>query len=442
MSTPPQAVVGAGSPATDDGLRLPRPPGVVRGFWARHPLAADIVIALVALLLTGPPAVLNAPTDDGPTGVETAVGRALIILAVAALLLRRRYPVIVFAVGVLPVIVLPTTLAGTALLTPAIALYAVAVYASTRACWISYGAATGTLVLVAAVRAVVAAGFGPDVTVDISAVALLLIGALAGVNVGGRKRYVAALIARSQQLLVERDQQARLAAAAERTRIAREMHDIVSHSLTVIVALTEGAAATRDVERARSAARGAADTARAALTEMRAMLGVLRDTDEAVAFAPDTPPDPHTLATTAQDAGYPVTLAVRGEPSPLSATALFALGRVVQEGLTNAMRHARDARSIRILIDYGVASAVVTVEDDGVVPERRPSGGFGLTGLRERLALAGGTLEAGPLAIGGWRVRAVIPRSADSDRDTRPDTEGAVLVRPPIESADQDRTPR
>lgn len=430
MSTPPQVVVGAGTPAPDDGLRLPRPPGVVRGFWARHPLAADILIALVALILTGPPAVFNAPSADGSTGVETAVGAALIILAVAALLLRRRYPVIVFAVGVLPVIVLPTTLAGAALLTPAIALYAVAVYASTRACWIAYGAATATLILVAAVRALIAAGFGPDVTVDISAVALLLIGALAGVNVGGRKRYVAALIARSQQLLVERDQQARLAAAAERTRIAREMHDIVSHSLTVIVALTEGAAATRDVERARSAARGAADTARAALTEMRAMLGVLRDNDEAVAFTPDSPPDPQALVTTAQDAGYPVTLTIRGEPSPLSATARFALGRVVQEGLTNAMRHARDARSIRISVDYGTTAVVVTVDDDGDVTDPPSAGGFGLTGLRERLALAGGTLEAGPGPGRGWRVGAVIPRSAESsaDADTRPPLPEAPLA--------------
>ena len=110
----------------------------------------------------------------------------------------------------------------------------------------------------------------------VSALVLGLIGTLIGVNVGGRKRYIAAVIDRSRQLLVERDQQAQLAAAAERARIAREMHDIVSHSLTVIVALSEGAAATADPEQARAASTASATTARAALAEMRSMLGVLR----------------------------------------------------------------------------------------------------------------------------------------------------------------------
>ena len=125
-----------------------------------------------------------------------------------------------------------------------------------------------------------------------------LIGALIGANVGGRKRYVEALIERSRQLTIERDQQAQLATAAERTRIAREMHDIVSHSLTVIVALSEGAAATTETERARSAARTAADTARGALTEMRAMLGVLRTDDTGSApLAPLTAPSPREVWT-------------------------------------------------------------------------------------------------------------------------------------------------
>ena len=110
---------------------------------------------------------------------------------------------------------------------------------------------------------------------------MLLLGALVGINVGNRRRYLSALIDRSRQLLVERDQQAELAAASERARIAREMHDIVSHSLTVIVALAEGANATADPARSREASRAVAATAREALSEMRMMLGVLRAADAA-----------------------------------------------------------------------------------------------------------------------------------------------------------------
>jgi signal transduction histidine kinase len=173
--------------------------------------------------------------------------------------------------------------------------------------------------------------------------------------------------------------------------------------------------------RARAATRAASETARAALTEMRAMLGVLRHDDEEAPLTPDAPPDPRALVTTAQEAGYPVTLAVRGEESPLSPTARFALGRVVQEGLTNAMRHAHGASSIRIQIDYGAQSAVVSVDDDGIgVGTESTGGGYGLPWLRERLAMAGGSLEVGPHGDRGWRLRAVIPRQTDDSAGRLP----------------------
>ena len=413
MSPEPSLVVASGTAPGDDELRLPRPPGVIRRFWAAHPRLSDVGIALIALLLSAPGAVIRARGPVPASSAEVWAAIALAFVAAAALVLRRRHPLVVFGVTMVPALVLPGNLASVGDLTPAIALYAVAVYASMRACWIAFGA--GAIAL--AIRATIGLLSGTDatasgVTVDISAAVLLLIGALIGINVGNRKRYVDALIARSRQLLVERDQQAQLAAASERTRIAREMHDIVSHSLTVIVALAEGAAATSDQDRARAASRGAADTARAALTEMRAMLGVLRDDDEGASRLPDTPPDPRDLVSTAQRAGYPVTLAVSGDDRPLPPAARFAIGRVVQEGLTNAMRHAPGAGSIRVAIAYTPAGAVVTVEDDGTgesAASGADGGGFGLRGLRERVEVTGGRFEAGPRGDGGWRVRAVIP---------------------------------
>jgi signal transduction histidine kinase len=399
----------------EDGLRLPRPPGAIRRFWARHPRATDVVLTLLALLLSAPPVLVRSDIGASPTVLETIIAVVLLVLGAGSLLFRRRRPEIVFAIALVPNVLAVPGLAGAGIFTTAIALYSVAVYRSARACWIAFGAAGLAHAAWAAVTIPLdPASVAEQIGTAVGATGLLLIAALIGVNIGNRKRYIDALIARSQQLLVERDQQAQLAVAAERTRIAREMHDIVSHSLTVIVALADGAAATSDPERARSAARGAAETARSALTEMRAMLGVLRHDDEDAPLTPDTPPDPRALVTTAQEAGYPVTLTVRGEEAPLSATARFALGRVVQEGLTNAMRHARGASSIRILVDHTDAGAVVTIDDDGTsVPS--PTAGFGLRGLRERLAIAGGTLEAGPLDDRGWRLRAVIPR-ADDDR--------------------------
>src|SRR5690606_32844086 len=138
-------------------------------------------------------------------------------------------------------------------------------------------------------------------------------------------------IDRSRQLLVERDQQTQLATAAERERIAREMHDIVSHSLTVVVALSEGAAATGDQDRAREAALAAATTARNALTEMRSMLGVLRDGDTDAPLAPLEPASPAETIAAAQQAGFSASLPVRGGPDAAPAVR-FAIGRIVQEG--------------------------------------------------------------------------------------------------------------
>lgn len=413
MSAEHQAVVGREETPSDDGLLLPRPPGVIRRFWARHPRLADVLICISAFLLSVPRFVAAADVPDPWHPVSLVVAVAIPASTAAALFWRRRFPIAVCAVALVPYLFAPQWLmpSGAGL---AFALYAIAVYRSSRATGIAFGATIVVLGISGLVRVALGEVWTDVLNGAVSTVVILVFGALVGVNVGGRKRYVDALIDRSRQLRIERDQQSQLAAAAERTRIAREMHDIVSHSLTVVVALSEGAAATSDPERARSAARTAADTARGALIEMRAMLGVLR-TDEAGSSAPLAPaaaPSPREVVTTAQQAGYPVTLRVTGAAPPLPPATGFALGRLVQEGVTNAMRHAPLATGATVAIHYRDDAVEVTITNDGARPSASGDAGFGLQGLGERVAHAGGLLDVHS-DDGTWTLTASLPITAE-----------------------------
>ena len=419
------AVVGAPQGA-DDGLLLPRPPGVFRRFWARHPRTADGIVAAIAFLLSAPSAAIRSEYPVPPTGGQTALAIALVLIGCAALLLRRSRPVLVFIIAALPLVILPPSLVPAAHLVPAFAVYAVAVYRSVRSCWMAFGTASGLMALYTLLAGLAAPGtWGFLITSLVSGVIALLIGALIGINVGNRRRYLEALIDRSRQLLVERDQQARLGAAAERTRIAREMHDIVSHNLTVVVALAEGASATPDPARSRAVAEQIADTARGALGEMRAMLGVLRDPD----LAPDAPLAPVESASladaveAAQRAGFPAVLHVEGRLDDVPPEVRFAVARIVQESLTNAMRHAPLATTIDARITVRSDAVGLDIVNDGVrsgTDLGDPGGraGFGLPGLRERAAHVGGTLDAGPVDGRKWAVRASLPVPASQPAAT------------------------
>lgn len=407
-------VLGSGTRPAEDELRLPRTPGVFRRFWARHPLFADILLALLALLLSLPTLTVRSDRENPPTGGLLAFLVALAVLGCVVLVWRRRWPLAVLIVTLAPVLLLRPDEVNT-INSPAavVAIYSVAVYRSSRAAWIALGSAVVALGLSMLVNLLL--GFA-DVTlllnIVISFCVTLLLGTLVGVNVGNRKRYLEALIDRSRQLLVERDQQAQLAAAAERTRIAREMHDVVSHSLTVIVALSEGASVTADPERSRDASRAVAETARDALTEMRLMLGVLRDEGpESVPLAPIDDGSLDDLVESARTAGFPVALSVTGV-SACPPLIRQAIRRIAQEGLTNAMRYAHDPRFIRIDVVHAQDELTLTVDNDGSRPDEPSSGGgLGILGLRERLAHLGGSLEAGMISPAQWRLRARIPLS-------------------------------
>lgn len=395
------------SSTMDEELRLPRPPGVVRRFWAKHPLLADILIAIVCLPLSVAPTTFLA---ERPLPAPAAIAASILILGACVLLVwRRRYPLVVFAVAyaVSTFYLLLLTPSGTPLLL--VASYSLAVYRSVRAAWIGLAVGVGVLLVISfALFAGGAISLQVTMNVVLGEFATGLIGTLIGANVRGRRRYLAAVIDRSKQLFVERDQHAQLAASAERDRIAREMHDILSHSLTVVVALSEGAAATNDAERARSASRAAADTARSALTEMRSMLGVLREGDTDAPLAPTAPVCPSDTVAAAQRAGFAATLTTTGE-SDLPPAHALAVGRIVQEGVTNAMRHAPRATRIDVRIDYTDEHARIEISNDGA---HAPQGlaGFGLRGLAERTTLLGGTFRSEPAGAGRWMLRADLPR--------------------------------
>jgi signal transduction histidine kinase len=216
---------------------------------------------------------------------------------------------------------------------------------------------------------------------------------------------------RAARLQREREEQARLAVADERARIARELHDIVGHSVSV---MTVQAAGVRSLlrphqEREREALQVVEQTGREALAEMRRLVGVLRRPEEAPALAPQ-PSLEHVdkLVEQAREAGLPVALQVEGEPVQLAAGLDLTAYRLVQEGLTNAIKHA-NAHHAEVLVRYDDGYVEVTVTDDGTGGGGGDSGGHGLVGMRERISVYGGDLDAGALPEGGYRLRARLP---------------------------------
>jgi signal transduction histidine kinase len=253
-----------------------------------------------------------------------------------------------------------------------------------------------------------------------------------------RQAYMAKLEALNTQLAEEQELRSRWAVAAERGRIARELHDVVAHSVSVMV--VQAGAARRTLaaspEQAAAAVGQIESTGRQALVELRRLLGLLRDGDreDVDALAPQ-PSLEHldSLAAAAREAGLPVEVTVEGEPRPLPAGIDLSAYRIVQEALTNSLKHAGPARA-KVQIFYGREVLEVQVTNDGERLEpasaaagplrpgappvggadRQGGSGHGLIGMRERVALFGGTLEAGSRPGGGYRVAARLPLDGGS----------------------------
>ncbi|MEU4469312.1 histidine kinase [Streptomyces sp. NPDC024017] len=248
----------------------------------------------------------------------------------------------------------------------------------------------------------------------------ITVAALIGATVRTRRDYTKALEDRARRLETERDQQAQLATAAERARIAREMHDIIGHNLSVITGLADGGryAATKSPERAAQALDAIATTSRQALTELRRLLDVLREEEKQ---QPDLTPQPgltdlDQLLDGVRSAGLPVSTTTHGSPT-LAPGRELTVYRVIQEALTNTLKHGGPDATAEIELSYEEQAAVtVTITDTGTGgrADGTSRGGRGLPGMRERTALYGGTLEAGPRPDPeqGWRVRLHLPEES------------------------------
>ena len=350
-----------------------------------------------------------------PGGVVTVivVGLLLLLLQVVPLLWRRRYPSLVLllvavAFGAKVLLGFNPGIAGLGLL---VAMYSVAAY--------EVGARRLVSLVIAGVGFV--AGFvvfgvtGNPRSFAITVPSLFFVAAwLIGDYLRTRRAYVAQLEERAARLERERDQDRRLAADEERTRIARELHDVVAHDVSVI-AIQAGAARAVQLSKPDAAAKALGlieTTARETLIELNRLLGVLRSSNGAT---PDRSPQPGIgqlagLVEELRAAGLEVDARVDGEAQPLPPALDLSAYRILQEATTNVLKHAR-ARRVDIRIHYSPTMLALDVRDDGASGGVDPasSSGHGLIGMRERVALFGGQLRAGRDPAGGFSVHARLP---------------------------------
>jgi signal transduction histidine kinase len=342
-----------------------------------------------------------------PVHLPLAASLAVAVLTAAALPLRRVWPGPVFLWTLLAAAVLAQWPSHGALFPVAVAISLYTVAATLRR-----GEALAAAVLAAgAVLLVVAQDGTRDWALAITdaaglAGAVLLVGLYAGT----RRAYLAELRDRAGRLERERDASSALAAAEERARIAREMHDSVAHHLTVIVALSDGAlrAVTRSPAEACDAIRDVSATARQALAETRRVLGVLRTGSGQEPRQPQPGlADLDDLVARVRAAGLPVRYERTGTAADLPAGVQLAVFRLVQEALTNTMKHAGPRASAAVRLQVSQGEVRVDVEDDGTGGTAKPgAAGGGLTGMRERIKAFGGELDCGPRDPRGWRVSA------------------------------------
>ena len=443
-------------------VRLPRPPGVIRRAFAAHPRAVDVSIVVCYLfgcLIMGfidsssasNTASSSASQIDNWFGVPAYLDGPIalysifrVLVVATALYFRRRFPLL----GLIAVSLMLFGDHGAQVVATSVAqyflLYAVPVYRTVTAGWVAFGIALISNIAIyllqfgfptPGISSVVIAGptdWGVALMGAVMNALWLLAVMMLGVNLGNRRRYVEAIIDRAHQLARERDQLAQLAVAEERSRIAREMHDIVAHSVSVMIALSEGA--SRAVQAAPDAAAEAmqrsAETGRTALAEMRRLLGALQGPGENNAELAPQPgmSDIPELVQGFRDAGLSLALDLDVRETGDRGQEL-AIYRVVQESLTNVLRYAGLDASAMVGIRATQQGILVNIRDDG----RRPGdsgprtgvgSGRGLAGLAERVRVFGGRIESGPATDGpGWAVQANFPLHSAA-RELAPDASG------------------
>jgi signal transduction histidine kinase len=392
---------------------MERRTSLVARLVGRHPVAADwLLTAVVTLAALGQR--FGMP-EDGTRVRSTALGVLFAVAGSVPVAWRRRFPLAVLAVTELVVLVelaLGFDRVGEAGgVGPGVivALYTVA----TSCPWpVSAWAAAVVVVLNTAVLLALRL-FAEGAQTQDPVPALLLLGGswLVGDNVRTRRAYTAELEERAARLEREREEKAVRAVAEERARISRELHDVVAHHVSVIAVQAGAAAEEATTDPAREALGHIQHTSRQVLAELRSMLEVL-SSDEA---GPGLAPQPSLgevdqLVDQSRTAGLPVELVIAGKRRELPAIVDLAAYRIVQEALTNIRTHAGPAHA-RVELRYTDDALALEVTDDGHAAGQAGNGGGGrgLVGMRERVALVGGRLEAGPRPGGGFRVAAVLP---------------------------------
>jgi len=391
-------------------MRMLRPAGYpadrAAGRWVLDVLLALLAWAQAVAWASAPPDSYHLATHHPPGAAKVAV----LALMVAPLAVRRIWPIPVFGVMVAACIgaVLwdRRLVDGLALL---IALYTVAALRPRRAALVCAGLLE---IVVALFWVVLIGGAGRSDAIPYAGTVAAALGL--GLYSAARRAWLAELRGRADRLERERDQHGALAAAAERTRIAREMHDVVAHHLTVMVTLSEAAAAASasSPDRAAEVMRAVSATGRRALADTRRLLGVLRQPpgdDPAAALAPVpglTQLD--ALIAEVRSAGLRTTLAVCGQPPEVPAGVQLTVYRLVQEALTNTLRHGGRGARATVRLRYLPGELRVDIDDDGAgATAPAPAGaGGGLIGMQERIGAYGGDVRAGPRQPAGWTVSA------------------------------------
>jgi signal transduction histidine kinase len=362
---------------------------------AAHPLLCDFAIALGVAVA----AVVGLWSQSRLGTLQFAFTAALSL----TLLLRRRQPLLVFMglalIAALQWLIADPQLGDAALL---LALYGVALRGNPLEL-----ALAGAILEAGAVMAAVKWAPSDPVKVWIGLTGLSVAAGVLGISIRQRRALLGSLHERAARLELERDQEGRLAASAERNRIAREMHDIVAHNLSVMIALADGASyAIEDApERATQATGQISATGREALLEMRRLLGILRDDTASQSLHPQPRlVELERLVERIRAAGVPVQLSVQGDPQALPEGIQLAVFRVAQEALTNTLKHAARPTSAVLTLRCDGERVELEVLDTGARNERAPGNGRGLHGMRERALAYGGELKVGPRPEGGWRV--------------------------------------
>ncbi|WP_061296909.1 sensor histidine kinase [Herbidospora cretacea] len=386
--------------------------GKLRAFRRRHTAWIDalVVSPLVLYSLLSSSYIATGLVDMGSPDIGGAGVFGLSALLVVPLFWRRRFPLQVMAV-VSAVSFLQWL--GHVAPIPANMAVLVAMFGVVASCRLPWAIGAGVIAEVGIAMSLDdVKGFDAEVFLAGSA----FVGAvwISGVYVNMRRRFVANLVERAERAERERDQQALIATAAERARIARELHDVVAHNVSVIVVQADGAgfAIDSDPDQAKRAVEAISATGRQALAEMRRLVGVLRDDG---AESEDYAPQPglgqlDDLVRQVRASGLRVDIRVDGTPDHLSEGLQLVIYRIVQEALTNTLKHGGPAAAASVQVVYGSHDVLLRIADDGRgAASATGEGGHGLIGMRERVSMYGGDVHAAPKSGGGFLVVARIP---------------------------------